>query len=89
MFCHPFMVYHGQQLMMHKACIIDKHHYENMKEAFIDDILNMVKLPQETELNNDNSNGNVSHDAGIGHVDDEEGKCCFGKNVYIAEPSRH
>ena len=89
MFCRPFMPRHGLHLMMQKACIIDEHLYDNMNEAFIDDILNTVKLPEETEHNNDNSNGNVSHDAGIGHVDDDEGKCLFGKNLYLLEPSRY
>ena len=89
MFCHPFMAHHGLPLIMHKACIINEHLYDNMKETFIDDILNIAKLPEETEHDNNNSNGNVSHDAGIGHVDDDEGKCLFGKNVYMLEPSRH
>ena len=31
----------------------------------------------------------ISHDAGVGHVDDDKGKCLFGKNVYMPEPSRH
>ena len=88
-FCHPFMAHHGLHLMIHKACIINEHVYDNIKEAFIDDILNMAKLPEETEYDNDNSNGKISHDVGIGHVDDDEGKCLIGKNVYMMEPSRH
>ena len=28
---------------MNKACIINEYLYENMKEAFIDDVLNMMK----------------------------------------------
>ena len=56
MFCHPFMAHHGLELMMHKACIINEHLYDNMKEAFIDDVLNMAKLPEETEHDNDDSN---------------------------------
>ena len=35
----------------------------------------MVKLPEETEHNYDNNGGTVGHDAGIGHVDDDKGKC--------------
>ena len=70
-------------LMMHKAC------YDNMKEAFIDDVLDMAKVPDETEHDNDNSNDNISHDAGVGHVDDDKGKCLFGKNVYTSELSIH
>ena len=76
------MAHHGLHLMMHKACIIDKHLYENMKEAFIDDVLNMIKIPEGTEQDNDNSNGNVSHDVGLGHADDDEGKCLFQKSIY-------
>ena len=32
MFWHPFMAHHGLYLMMHKACIIDEHLCDNMKE---------------------------------------------------------
>ena len=49
----------------------------------------MIKLPEETEHDDDNSNGNISHDAGIGHVDDDKGKYLFGKNVSMSERSRH
>ena len=82
------MAHHGLQPIMHKACIIDEHLYDNMKEAFIDDVLK-TKLPEETEQDNHDSNGSISHDADIGHADDEEGKCLFGKNVHMSEPSRH
>ena len=51
--------------MVRKACIINEHLYEIMKEAFIDDVLNMMKIPEDTEQDNDNRNGNVSHDAGM------------------------
>ena len=63
--------------MMHKAYIINEHLYENMKEAFIDDVLNMMKILEDTELDNDNTNDNVSHEAGVGHADDDEAKCLF------------
>ena len=32
MFWHPFMAHYGLHLMMHKACIIDEHLCDNMKE---------------------------------------------------------
>ena len=43
-----------------------------MKEAFVANILNMIKIPGDNEQDIINSEGNVSHDAGIGHADDDE-----------------
>ena len=70
MFCHPFMAHHGLHLMMNKACVIDENLYENMKEAFIDDVLKMMKILEDNEQDDNSSNGNISHDAGIVHADD-------------------
>ena len=82
MFCHPFMAHHGLHLMMHKVCKINEHLYENMKEAFIADVLKMMKISEDTEQDNDKSSGNVSHEAGMGHADDDKGKCWFGMYIY-------
>ena len=35
--------------MMNKACIIDEHLYRNMKEAFVANVLNMIKIPGDSE----------------------------------------
>ena len=82
MFCHPFMAHHHLNLMMHKVCVIDEHLYEIMKKAFIDDVLNMMKIPEDTKEDNNNSNGNVSHDAGVGNAADDESKHLFGMYIY-------
>ena len=50
MFCHPFMGHHNLQLMMHKASIINEHLYDNMKEAFIDDLLNMANYQKRLNM---------------------------------------
>ena len=57
------------------------HLYENRKEAFIADVLNMMKIPEDTEHDNGNSNGNISHDTGVGHADDHKAKCLFGMSI--------
>ena len=75
MFSHPFMAHHGLYLMMHRACIINEHESNTMKEAFINDISNMVKLPEQTEQNNNNNNGAMSNNDVNGHVDDDKGNC--------------
>ena len=75
MFCHPYMADCGLHLMMNKACIIDENLCENMKKAFIDDVLNMMKIPEDIE--HDNISTTCEPDAGIVHADDDEGKCLF------------
>ena len=52
MFCHPYMADCGLHLMMNKACIIDENLCENIKKAFIDDVLNMMKIPEDIEHDN-------------------------------------
>ena len=49
MFSHPFMAHHDLYLMIHEVCIINEHNFDTMKVAFIDDILNMVELTEQTE----------------------------------------
>ena len=41
-----------------------------MKEAFIDDVLKMMKILEDNEQDDNSSNGSISHDAGIVHADD-------------------
>ena len=69
MFSQPFMAHHGLYMMMHEACVMNGHNYDTMKEAFIDDVSNMVKIPELTEQNNNNISGDMTNNAANIHVD--------------------
>ena len=71
-FCQPFIAHRGLYLVMHKACVINGHSYDTMREAFIDAVSNMVKIPELTEQNNHNISGDMSNNAGNTHNDEDK-----------------
>ena len=58
-FCHIFMTHHGQHLMTAKTGVITHVELSTMKDAFIDDVAIMVKLPSHSGHNGINLVGDV------------------------------